>query len=95
MVQILAIKPGRLKAVERKALAAVDIIVIELDDPTELRVIHVEGAEVAASEMTWAALEAIEFTGLPDTSARFVKNLRAIVTRNLQRRSASNTEEKQ
>lgn len=89
MAQVLAIKPGRLKAAERKALASVDIIVLELDDTSELRLIQVEGTELASSEMTWAALEAIDSCGISTTAERFVKNVRALVTKKLQRQAGT------
>jgi hypothetical protein len=85
MAQVLAIKPGRLKAADRKALKVADIIVLEIDDPDELRIVRVDGLGLAASELSWAAIAAIDACGSALAQSQLTKNLKKLIERRLRK----------
>lgn len=59
MAQILITKPGTLTKADKTKLRAVDVVVVEADDPAAVKLITVEGQELGGNDMLFAALSAI------------------------------------
>ncbi|WP_414902495.1 hypothetical protein ACMT1E_04495 [Sphingomonas flavalba] len=77
MSQILVTKPGAITAADRKALRAVDIVAIEVDDPSDVRLLSPEGAELSGNDMAFAAIAAIVKVGYGHRE--FVSNIFTIL----------------
>lgn len=89
MAHVLAVKPGGLKLAQRKLLEKHGVVVIEMDDPSDLRIVRVESAEIDANALTWAAIAAIDDAGLPAVAQKFAANLRAVVARKMKAQTQS------
>lgn len=61
-VAVLALKPGQLDAVDRRALRNAGIVVIEVDNPEAVRFMR-PAAEISSTEMLAIALRAIKNSG--------------------------------
>jgi hypothetical protein len=59
---ILVLRPGQLKAADRKALREIGVVVLEVDDPEDVRFMR-PAAELTSSEMLACALRAIKSQG--------------------------------
>lgn len=83
MAQVLAVKTGTLKPAQRKLLDKHEIVVIEMEDPQELRFIRVESGGLESDDLTWAAIAAIDECGVALVAQKFTANVRSILARKI------------
>lgn len=60
MAEILITKPGALNQRDRAALRKSGVVVVEADNPSDVKLIDASGSEVSAGSMLFAALQAIQ-----------------------------------
>jgi hypothetical protein len=74
---ILIVPPQGLEPEDKRNLAAIGVVVIEMDDPQKARLIRAS-AEVASSDMLGAACEAIRVAGDSTIKIKFAALVCAI-----------------
>lgn len=75
---ILPVRPGTLNEKDKARLRRAGIVVIEHDNPAELRLLRIGLPEVDAGDMLFCAIEALTGTsGMSDARFSFVKALAA------------------
>lgn len=87
MAHLVTVKPGKLSARQRKTLEANGIVVVELEDPSDLKIVRVEPTEMEASELAWAAIAAIDESNLASVAQKFVSNCRKVIGRKLKQQN--------
>ena len=74
MAQILVVKPGVLSKADRAKLRRIDVVAVEADDPSSVRLISPETGALSGNDMLFAAISAIgkdRYNG--NTQEQFVK----------------------
>lgn len=89
MAHVLAVKPGKVNPAQKKILQEAGVILIEMDDPNDLRIVRAEVPEIDGSELSWAAIAAIDQVASVNAAAQFTKNVRSILARKMQARHHS------
>lgn len=59
MAQILVTKPGSISLGDRAALRSDGIIVVETDNPADVKILGPDGAEIGAGGLLFAAIRAL------------------------------------
>lgn len=81
MAQILITKPGTLTKADKTKLRAVDVVVVESDDPSSVKLITPEYGELAGSDLAFAAIKAMVTKGqFESVSDVFAKTLYSLLT---------------
>ena len=84
MTQILVTKPDTLNQRDKAALRRAGVVVIEADNPSDVKLIQANGAELSGGDMLYAAISAIakdQYTGnvaqtFPKIMAQMMKDAR-------------------
>ena len=79
MTQILVAKPGTLTAADRKVLRSAGVIVVQVENPSEVRLIAAEGVSVNSDDLLFAALTGCSYAS--GAQALFAKELLSIITK--------------
>ena len=73
---VLFVKPQSVSADDKGALALAGIIVVEVEDPTAVKLVRAH-SEVSSSDMMMAAMRAIDGHSCDSVKASFVRHLMA------------------
>lgn len=78
MKKIIITQPQKISQKDKGLLIKNGCLVIEVDDPTKVRVLsaETEHMNISANNLTMAALEAIASSSWADTHTAFVRNLK-------------------
>lgn len=79
MAQILITKPGTLTKADRAKLRSVDVVAVEADDPSSVKLITVEGQELGGSDMLYAALSAVALGNYDGPKRVFVETIHKLL----------------
>jgi hypothetical protein len=71
MAQILVTKPGAVSLGDRAALRSDGIIVVETDNPADVKMLGPDGAEIGAGGLLFAAIKAL------NSDVNYVSEMRA------------------
>lgn len=83
MTRVLVFKPGLVGEAEKQALIAAGIVPIETSDPAGVRLLEVEGDQVAAGDLLYAALKGVNQS--PTAQSTFAGALLSLVEKSRQK----------
>jgi hypothetical protein len=64
MAQILVTKPGALNQRDKATLRKSGVVVVEVDDPANVKLLDVSGSALSGDQITLAALKALSSKGV-------------------------------
>lgn len=89
MSAILVTKPNALNQRDRSLLRKNGVVVVEAENPADVKLIAAEGAEVSGNDMLFAALKALSADSYSNnTNQVFVKALTAGIAANRKEQTA-------